>query len=67
VTVGEIFILVTVIFMPRTDVTDGQLVSFDDMQAVLVSLERGLAAIIANANQSIENLPDLLRRALVIT
>ncbi|MGD9021970.1 MAG: hypothetical protein PVF46_09240 [Lysobacterales bacterium] len=66
-TVGEIFILVTVIFMPRTDVTDGQLVSFDDMQAVLVSLERGLAAIIANANQSIENLPDLLRRALVIT
>lgn len=66
-TVGEIFILVTVIFMPRTDVTDGQLVSFDDMQAVLVSLERGSAAIIANANQSIENLPDLLRRALVIT
>jgi hypothetical protein len=48
-------------------VTDGQLVSFDDMQAVLVSLERGSAAIIANANQSIENLPDLLRRALVIT
>jgi hypothetical protein len=67
VTVGEIFFPVTVIFMPRTDVTDGQLVSFDDMQAVLVSLERGLAAIIANANQSIENLPDLLRRALVIT
>ena len=57
--------LVTVIFMPRTDVTDGQSVSFDDMQAVLVSLERGSAAIIANAGQPIENLPDMLRRTRV--
>jgi hypothetical protein len=57
--------LVTVIFMPRTDVTDGQSISFDDMQALLVSLERGSAAIIASAGQSIETLPDLLRRSLV--
>jgi hypothetical protein len=57
--------LVTVIFMPRTDVTDGQSVSFDDMRALLVSLDRGSAAIIANADQSIENLPDLLRRTLL--
>ena len=57
--------LVTVIFMPRTDVTDGQSVSFDDMRAVLVSLDHGSAAIIANADQAIEDLPDLLRKTLV--
>jgi hypothetical protein len=57
--------LVTVIFMPHTDVTDGQVVSFDDMRAVLVSLNRGSAAIIANTGQGVENLPDLLRRNLV--
>ena len=57
--------LVTVIFMPRTDVTDGRSVSFDDMRAVLVSLDRGSAAIIANADQAVEDLPNLLRRTLV--
>ncbi|MGD9021395.1 MAG: DUF3379 family protein [Lysobacterales bacterium] len=58
--------LVTVILMPRTNVTDGQYVSFDGMRALMVTLERGSAAIIAAAGQPIGNLPDLLRRTLVI-
>ena len=57
--------LVTVIFMPRTRVDDGQSVDFDDMRALMVSLERGSAAIIAGTDQPIGNLPDLLRRTLV--
>ena len=58
--------LVTVIFMPHTDVTDGENVSFDDMQALLVSLDHGSAAIIAKAGQSLGDLPDLLRNGLVV-
>jgi hypothetical protein len=59
--------LVTVILMPRTNVTDGQYVSFDGMRALLVSLDNGSAAIIADADQSIEALPELLRRSLLMS
>ena len=35
----------TVIYMPGTEVTDHEVLAFDGMEAMLVSLERGSAVI----------------------
>lgn len=54
----------TVIFMPKTQVTDGEIVTFDQMQALLVSLEHGSAAIIGGQSQSVEKLEDIIKNSL---
>jgi len=44
---------VTVIYMPETSVQDREVLAFDDVEAVLVELEHGSAAIIGTRNQGI--------------
>ena len=55
---------VTIIYMPETQTTDGEVLRFDQMQASLVSLEHGSAAIIGNQSQSIENLVVMVKDSL---
>ena len=54
----------TVIFMPSTDVINGGMVEFDQMHALMVSLEHGSAAIIGDQSQAVENLELLIRQSL---
>ncbi len=56
--------LMTVILMPHTDVADGQLIEFQDMRALLVSLGTGSAAIIGDQNQGFEELQAMVRQSL---
>lgn len=55
---------VTIFYMPKTRVTDGEMVEFDQMHALLVSLEHGSAAIIGEQSQNVENLVNILRNSL---
>jgi hypothetical protein len=54
----------TIIFMPKTQVTDGEMVEFDQMHALLVTLDHGSAAIIGGESQSVESLEATLRASL---
>ena len=54
----------TIIFMPKTQVTDGELVSFDQMHAFLVNLEHGSAAIIGKQSQAVESMEAVIRDSL---
>jgi len=54
----------TVIFMPNTQVTDGEIVQFDRMHAYLVNLEQGSAAIIGEQTQSVESMETVIRESL---
>ena len=54
----------TIIFMPKTQVTDGEMFKFDQMHAFLVNLEHGSAAIIGNQSQAVENMESLIRQSL---
>ena len=56
----------TIILMPKTQVTDGEVIEFDQMQALMVSLGPGAAAIIGNQSQSIESLQALVRESFII-
>lgn len=55
---------VTLIIMPKTAVTDRELVEFDGMQAHLVALGTSSAAIIGRADQSVEHFDQLVRDAI---
>ena len=55
---------VTIFYMPNTQVTDGEMVKFDQMHALLVSLDHGSAAIIGKQSQNIESLVATLRNSL---
>lgn len=55
---------ITVFVMPRTEVTDGEAISFDGMRAILVSLQRGSAAVIGTPQQPIAAYHDVLQNAL---
>lgn len=57
--------LVTVIFMPDTVVTDGQLFGFDGMQAQLVALVTGSAAIIGTSEQHIADFYTLVHDSII--
>jgi hypothetical protein len=54
----------TVIFMPKIQVTDGELVQFDRMHAYLVDLEQGSVAIIGEQAQSVESMKTMIRESL---
>ena len=54
----------TIIFMPKTQVTDGEMVKFDQMHAFLVSLEHGSAAIIGKQSQAVESMEAVIRESL---
>lgn len=55
---------VTIIFMPKTQVINGEMVQFDQMHALLVSLEHGSAAIIGEQSQNVASLEAMLRGSL---
>ena len=54
----------TIILMPKTQVTDGEMVEFDQMHALLVNLDHGSAAIIGERSQNVENLVAMVRDSL---
>ena len=54
----------TIIFMPKTQVTDGEIVRFEQMHALLVNLEHGSAAIIGNQSQSVDKLKVVIKDSL---
>jgi len=54
----------TIIFMPKTQVTDGEMVKFDQMHAFLVNLEHGSAAIIGKQSQAVETMEAVIRESL---
>jgi hypothetical protein len=54
----------TIIFMPKTQVTDGEVVEFDQMHAYMIDLERGSAAIIGRRSQPVKSLEALVRNSL---
>ena len=54
----------TIIFMPKTQVTDGEMVKFDQMHAFLVNLEHGSAAIIGKQSQAVESMEAMIRESL---
>ena len=54
----------TIIFMPKTDVPDGEMINFDEQHALLVSLDSGSAAIIGKRTQALEDLESMLRNSL---
>ena len=58
---------VTLIVMPKTPVTDRELVEFDAMQAHLVALGGASAAIIGNSDQAVSSLDDLIRSSISTT
>jgi len=54
----------TIIYMPETQATDGEVIQFDQMQASLVNLEHGSAAIIGNKSQNFDSLIVMVRDSL---
>ncbi len=56
--------LMTIIYMPETQVTDGKVIAFDQMHALMVSLEHGSVAIIGKQSQNIESLGIVLKESL---
>jgi hypothetical protein len=54
----------TIIFMPKTQVDDGEMVQFDQMHAMLVNLELGSVAIIGEQTQAVEKLQLMIRNSL---
>ncbi|NNK33451.1 MAG: DUF3379 family protein [Xanthomonadales bacterium] len=57
--------LVTVIYMPDTAVRDRSELAFDDVEALLVDLPRGSAAIIGAPEQSVSALYATVRRSIL--
>ena len=55
---------VTVIYMPGVDATDGERFQFNGMQARLVALTTGTAAVIGERDQALDQLAPMLRDGL---
>jgi len=58
--------LMTLILMPHTDVSNGEIVEFENMHALLVSLGPGSAAIIGEQDQPVETLQTIVQQSLVM-
>jgi hypothetical protein len=56
---------VTLIYMPETDVIDRQSIEFEGMQALLVGLDKGSAAIIGTGAQSISSLYAVVQGSII--
>ena len=56
---------VTIIFMPDTLVADGEMLAFDGMQAQLVGLGRGSAAVIGTSSQNVAELHSLVQSSFI--
>ena len=58
---------VTVIYMPGTAVKDRHIIEFGEMQAYLVAMEAGSAAIIGRQDQAVSSIDSLVRESLLHT
>jgi len=56
---------VTVIYMPHTSVTDGEMLAFDNVEAVLVELQSGSAAIIGPDKQLISSISGIVQDSII--
>ncbi len=56
---------VTVIYMPATKVNDREILEFDGMQAMLLTLEKGSAVIIGSESQSISDLYSVIHDSII--
>jgi hypothetical protein len=56
---------VTVIYMPETEVSDKEMLAFDAVEAILVDLQRGSAAIIGSGSQGISNLYAMVHDSII--
>ncbi len=56
---------VTIIFMPDTLVADGEMLAFDGMQAQLVGLGRGSAAVIGTTSQNVAEFHSLVQSSFI--
>jgi hypothetical protein len=56
--------LMTIIYMPKTQVDDGEMVKFDQMHALLVNLEHGSAVLIGRQSQDVKELVIMVRDSL---
>ena len=56
---------VTVIYMPATEVNDRETLDFDGMQVLLVSLEKGSAAIIGTGSQGLLALYSVIQNSII--
>lgn len=56
--------LMTIIYMPNSQVTDGDMISFAETHALLVNLEQGSVAIIGEQTQSVKSLVAMVRNSL---
>ncbi len=56
---------VTVIYMPATEVNDRETLEFDGMQVLLVSLEKGSAAIIGTGSQGLLALYSVIQNSII--
>jgi hypothetical protein len=56
---------ITVIFMPETEVTDGEMLQFDGMQAQLVALQSGSIAVIGTEQQQIGRFHTMMQKAFI--
>jgi hypothetical protein len=54
----------TIIYMPKTRVAEGEEVIFDQMHAVLVNLDQGSVAIVGEESQRVDDLVVLVRDSL---
>jgi len=54
----------TIIYMPKIRVNEGETVNFNQMHAALVNLERGSAAVIGKQSQNVEALVAMVRDSL---
>jgi len=54
----------TIVFMPRTKVRDGEVLEFDHKHAYMVNLEHGSAAIIGRREQPVRSLQALVRSSI---
>jgi hypothetical protein len=57
--------LITVIYMPETPVADGERVTFDDREAMLVALPKGSAVIIGAGQQGISDFHALVQGGIL--
>jgi hypothetical protein len=56
---------VTVIYMPETAVSDKEMLAFDDVEAIMVELQSGSAAIIGAGKQRISNLYAMVQNSII--
>jgi len=57
----------TIVFMPKTRVTDGEILEFDQKHAYMVNLDHGSAAIIGRSEQPVGKLQTLVRNSITST